>query len=374
MRYAKLAALCLTLALLAASPANAQDPTGLGANAALKYWPAFALMPPLDIHQETLLDRWNKVPLDAAAVRLIAESEDSRLYLHRGAKLPRCDWSLDYDDGPKLLLPYLARARDLARLTALHARHEFELGNAKAGADDTIAIFALARHTGSEPIMIGILVRYLIESIAVDLAAAYLPEMPDVAPAIVSAYEALPPGATLSQAYSGMEKQHTVVWLARKLKEAEARKKGAWREVWKSAFPGKNLDVVDHVESFEEAVAQTEALIPLCETYARLAALPHDEFAAQFPRRKAEPPLASWLLTTPALARARKDQNDVRLAMLKAAIAVVRGGPETLKGTKDPFGDGPFTYRALDPGFELRSALLDHEKPVTLTVGRPKVR
>ena len=23
----------------------------------------------------------------------------SRVYLHRGAKLPRCDWSLDYEDG-----------------------------------------------------------------------------------------------------------------------------------------------------------------------------------------------------------------------------------------------------------------------------------
>ena len=36
---------------------------------------------------------------------------------------------------------------------------------------------------------------------------------------------------------------------------------------------------------------------------------------------------------------------------------------------KDPFGDGPFEYHALDKGFELKSKLLFHDQPVTLAVG-----
>ena len=56
--------------------------------------------------------------------------------------------------------------------------------------------------------------------------------------------------------------------------------------------------------------------------------------------------------------------------MLEAAMAVVQGGPDKLKDIKDPFGDGPFEYRALDEGFELKSKLTFNAQPVSLTVGR----
>ena len=58
------------------------------------------------------------------------------------------------------------------------------------------------------------------------------------------------------------------------------------------------------------------------------------------------------------------------MELLKAAIAVVRGGPEKLEAIKDPFGTGPFEYRPLDKGFELKSKLLFHDQPVSLTVGQ----
>ena len=61
-----------------------------------------------------------------------------------------------------------------------------------------------------------------------------------------------------------------------------------------------------------------------------------------------------------------------RLAMFKAAVAVVRGGPDKVKETKDPFGDGPFDYRAAGDGFELKSKLTYKGQPVTLTVGKGK--
>ena len=66
MRRAILVALFLPLALLPPRPAAAQAPDArpdLGANAALKYWQAFALLPTLDKDQEKLLEKWNKVPL-----------------------------------------------------------------------------------------------------------------------------------------------------------------------------------------------------------------------------------------------------------------------------------------------------------------------
>jgi hypothetical protein len=40
--------------------------------------------------------------------------------------------------------------------------------------------------------------------------------------------------------------------------------------------------------------------------------------------------------------------------------------------TKDPFGNGPFEYRILDKGFELKSKLLFKGQPLTLSVGTAK--
>ena len=60
------------------------------------------------------------------------------------------------------------------------------------------------------------------------------------------------------------------------------------------------------------------------------------------------------------------------MALFKAALAVVKGGPDQLEAIKDPFGDGPFEYRNLEKGFELKSKLLFKGQPVALMVGRSK--
>src|SRR5262245_51624314 len=167
MRPWTVLALLLPVTLLPLAPAAAQPPdakSDLAANAALKYWKAFALMPTLDKDQEKLLADWDKVPLDDAALKLIAASENSLLHLYRAAKLRRCDWSMDYEDGMELLLPYLAKARDLARLAALHGRHEFEQSHWEAGVEDATAILALSRHVGLDPSFLCIIVRYRLET------------------------------------------------------------------------------------------------------------------------------------------------------------------------------------------------------------------
>ena len=89
----------------------------LAANAALQYWQAFAQMPPLDTVRQKLLDDWKTVRLDDPDVqKLLAESHASMKYLWRAAKLKQCDWGLDYNDGISMMLPHLAKSRDLARL------------------------------------------------------------------------------------------------------------------------------------------------------------------------------------------------------------------------------------------------------------------
>src|SRR5262249_47277332 len=176
-----------------------------------------------------------------------------------------------------------------------------------------------------------------------------------------------------------------------KMKEAERSKEGSWKDVWKNLFDvrdGQHRDIMQSVKTFEEAAHLLEDLLPVYDELARLLALPWKEFDEQYPqfvkKAKAAKPLCDFVLPSAAnpvssfilppmdkiVARERRYQ--AQFALFKAALAVVQGGPDKLKDIKDPFGDGPFEYRALDKGFELKSKLLYNERPVTLTVGQRK--
>ena len=103
---------------------------------------------------------------------------------------------------------------------------------------------------------------------------------------------------------------------------------------------------------------------------------PREGFDKQYPellsRAKAASPVGGLLL--PSLDRmveVRRRAQAQRL-LLKAAMAVVQGGQKKLKDVKDPFGDGPFEYRDLGKGFELKSKLIFRGQPVTLTAGQGK--
>ena len=110
---------------------------------------------------------------------------------------------------------------------------------------------------------------------------------------------------------------------------------------------------------------------------ARVIALPRGEFAEQYPEFKRKTAAANRLAAVllPAVDKVRgvEDRNQARLALLMAAMAVADGGPDVLQDIRDPFGDGPFEYRAVDGGFELKSKLLHEGEPVTLIAGqRPR--
>lgn len=365
------------LALVPFRPAAAQAPQvsgNLAENAALQYWLAFAQMPTLDKDQIKLLENWDKVPLDAAAQKLIDASAASRMYLQRGAKLRHCDWGLDYDDGVSLLLPHLAKARDLARLAALHARRELEQGRWDAGREEAYSIMVLGRHVGRDPIMICILVRFLIEGVAVDLLAPHVPEMKAAHATVVAQFESMPAAATVHQSIR-TEKKFMAEWMIKKLQEEERRKKGAGLALWKAMLSSPETpEALPKIESFDEALKLVQDLVPVYDQIEKLAALPKQDFDAQYPdfKRKTQAANALAVALLPAMDKslAKERRHQARLALLLAAIAVAESGPDKLADLKDPFGSGSFEYKALDQGFELKSKLRHDDQPVTLTVGR----
>lgn len=378
MRFSKVKALLLPVVVVWTSIAAAQAPdvkSDLAANAALQYWQAFAHMPTLNKEQEKILAEWSTVSLDDPAVqKLVAGPRTSLMYLYRGAKENRCDWGLDYSDGVSLLLPHLAKARDLARLAALHGRYEFERGNKRALRDDAMGIMALARHVARDPILISILVGYLIEDTAIDLVAPYVPQMKAPFPQALTMYESLPKRATVQQTLP-IEKKWMAGYVIRELRKAEQAKKGSWRELWQMLGPDVP-DAVKQVGTVEEAINLTEGLLPRYDELEKMIGLPREEFDAQYPdfklKASAANPLAGVLLPEFTKVLAKERRNQARLALLLAAIAVAQDGPEKLKEITDPFGTGPFEYRALDGGFELKSKLQFEGQPVTLTFGQRK--
>jgi hypothetical protein len=382
MQLPRFAALVIALvwiapAAIAPATATAQVPDGrteLAANAALQYWQAFSQLPVPDKEQEKVLGQWNTVPLDDPAVtKLLADSQQSLMFLYRGAALKQCDWGLDYNDGISMLMPQLAKSRDLARIAALNARRAFENGNWKAGRRDMTSMMVLARHASRDPVMIGLLVRLLLEGMIVDSVAPYVPELKASHTQAVAMFDAMPPAVTLEQAIR-FEKKWMAGWIVPHLKAEEQRKPGGALELWKTFLGQDAPDSLKNVATLDEVVKLVEEGFPVYDDLARLAALPNDQFDKQYPpfkqKIKAERPLAALLLPSIDQLRAKEQRHQARMAMLLAGIAVAESGPEKLKDLKDPFGAGPFEYKPLDKGFELKSKLQFEGQPVTLTIGK----
>ncbi len=269
-------------------------------------------------------------------------------------------------------------------LAALNARYEFEQGHGKAGWEDVIAVLKLGRHLEMEPLFIQRFVGRALESVAIDAVAPYLPELKSVlTEAAYTDLNALPAGATLEQVVHE-EKEVFLMSIIRKLKSAEQHEKGSWQNVWKEMFHAilvsseqkdiRKRDSIESVKTFDQAVNWLEELLPFYDELAKMTALPWKEFDARYPdfakRATAANPVADQVLPMTDAMVATERRTLTRMALLKSAVAVVLGGPNRLKDIPDPFGDGPFEYRALDKGFELKSKLIYREKPVSLAVGR----
>jgi hypothetical protein len=377
MRYVRLCVIVAVLLLSHTARGNSADnPSPLAANAALQYWQAFSQLPPQSAEHDKIFSELYTISLkDPAVQRLIASSHQSLLYLHRGAALPQCEWGLNYSDGIYMLLPYLSKSRDLGRLAALRIRQNIELGNTAGAKDDAIAALTLARHVGHEPIMICLLVRIAIEGVVIDALASNLPQSKASYTEWKTAIDSLPKAVTLLDTIS-TEKKFTADWLVQKIIEEEARKPGAWRDLWRSVLSGNETklpEAVTEVNSAGEVLKMIEDLQPIYGELARFLALPNDQFDAQYPafktKTKAEQPLAGVLLPAIDQVRSKMQRGEARLAMLLAGIAVVEGGPEKLKDLKDPFGNGSFEYHQKGNGFELQSQLQFEGQKVALKFG-----
>jgi hypothetical protein len=277
-------------------------------------------------------------------------------------------------------LPHLIKARTLGRLTCLHARQQFEQGHFTEGVEDIAAVLVLASQVDPDPSLISTLVRLSIESTTIETLAPYLPQLDAGALKALSArLDKLPTGATTHDKLVA-ENKYLVGSIVKLLQDTDKKKEGSWRDALKVVLGiegGREVPPeVKAIPSLDKAIKLLEDLTPVFEQQAKLAELPREEFDAQYPefikKARAANPLAGACLPDVPRFMASERKNKAMMALLKTAIAVVQGGPDKVKESKDPFGKGPFEYRTLDKGFELKSKLIFREQPVALVVGQMK--
>ncbi|MGV3615330.1 MAG: hypothetical protein ACO1SV_08355 [Fimbriimonas sp.] len=85
--------------------------------------------------------------------------------VERGAALPDCDFNRDWSLGPNVMFPEFARLKSAAKALAVRAEIASARGDWQAALRDVRTGYRLARHTGEEPILIGMLVEVSLENI-----------------------------------------------------------------------------------------------------------------------------------------------------------------------------------------------------------------
>lgn len=378
--------MCMTLQLMLLLPLAAcaqpvsEKPRDSG-NAAMKYWQAIALLPNFDDKQEKLLENWKTVPL-ADTSNLLQTSQAMMKYLRRASACSHCYWDLDYNEGALLLLPHLAKCRTLGRLAALQIRSEFASGKPASAVDSFLTLVTLARHTGSEPIIISILVGYAIESFALEAIAPYLPDLDKelvgkLASSMVNLPKMVPMQETLHT-----EKVYMLGWLIKQMEAAEKEQPGNWYKTLTALLgpdseteKNNNLKLLNSIESYAKARQLASDLTPIYDEFAKVFTMPVAQRDGRceelLQQARKNNPLAVMLL--PALTKSMASENkyQARQALIQAALVVVQKGPEQLKTIPDPFGNGPFEYKQLSKGFELTSKLRSSDgKQVSYLVGK----
>jgi hypothetical protein len=371
-------------------------------NPALTYWQAFAARPEFTPEEQKLWEKhWDTIPLGNEFTPLVERLDPSFRLFRRAVQCTQpCDWGYDFADGPELLLPGLAKAKNTAQQAVFRARYFLERGREDDAVQDLLAAFVLGRHASTDGTLISALVQIAVESIVADCVAINFHYFSrESLKRLSDGIEASPARGTIARS-TQFEKEALYGWFARKIREIRARHGGneqnAMAEI-RSLLVKTTTDEESKTAPEQGPTAKAEAMIAaaggtseglldyidegtrIYDELVLIAQLPYAEFQQQikgFDERIEGQSNLFVKQLIPALGKARSREFTAlnRLAMLRAAIAYRLEGEAGYKNVQDPFGSGPFGFRRVEnhpngqgrivgSGFELSSELINVSGP-----------
>lgn len=384
---------------------EAKEVWGTTPNAAVIYWQAFSAMPELTEEESKLYGEAVAGKVAASAPELqpiLARYATALSEMYRAGTVKPCDWNLDINAGPGLLLPHLQKARDLARAATLRADSRFETGRVDEAIDDVFATLAMGRAGDANPTLISLLVDYAIERLATDALAQNLGKLdPAQLDRVTEMLASLPAAATIEECMR-WEERIFVDWFDQKVKAAIAEsgdkaasaesgdKQGGYELLEKICvdlgmeFPPKTGDadgkVAESPRWLRDVTPQEilGSIGQLRADYRQIRELLKDEQgrADAIAKFEVEMKLRSEKgsdsdrrqyyfsgLVLPALSSVCKriDERNERLRLLGLAIEYRRGGDKGLEGA-----DG-IDFEKFEDGFQIRSRRVDGAQ---VTVGK----
>ena len=342
----------------------------LADNAALRYWLAFATMPQLTKEQQELVSaRWRTAPLDEKVVAIVQRGEPCLDLLERASELRTCDWGLVWE-GPKTLMPQLAKGREIAKLAALRMRYRCSLGDGSGAVADALSILTLGRHLQSNGLLISVLVGQATEQVVIKVATTNLVKLDRTSlRELLAGLDNLPPAKRTGEVFLA-EKRYMLDWQIDQLRKTGVK---AYEALVKDA-QGSELPLSEKPtqEAADRVLQLMEGCEPVYADMAKMAALPPEEYERKLNETaehfKNVNPFVALLIPGAIAARHNEARAQATLAMFRAAIEIVLDNPKEVVAPLDTQGKPLFEYHKTENGFQLTSTALFRGTPVELSV------
>lgn len=388
--------LLLLTALIFSASETARTQEGFlpdSTNPALLYWREFAVMPETD---SKLIEKLsNSEEITTEHQEFVANYDNT---FRRLSKLRRftgeCDWGDDLDEGPYLLLPYLAKARDVAKVAQLRARVHFENGDEDQVVDELLSVSILGGHIANSPILINLLVHYSMDKICAAIIAENLSRFSSASlRTLRDGINASAKGKEIADTIP-TERHFMAGWLRSQLSHLATESSGNHEVAYKKAeqlvrqmFDAKNSDKVwadfraaggtsveRLVEILDRSNRDYEELESLCRK-------PTGEFLERIARfdmatTQSSNPVRRWLFPSLAQSKTKEIGNRVLNEMVLTAINSRLEGESAFNHSKDPIGGKSFEktnfeHEGETAGFILKSKFKEPRESQHLFLLKP---
>jgi hypothetical protein len=321
---------------------------------------AYPLPPEAWVKLEQALEE----PLSAEDEKLVAAASEALTEFQHGAKSKLCDWQMSAEDGPFANTSHRGAVMELVAVSALRARIRLRDSDHNGAIADLLAAYAAARHLSLDGSIASVLIGYKLErEVTTVLQNAIALLTPAELETLESGLAGLPQGSSMQNAIA-----------------AEKLKRNDLVEIIGNAHTHDELTsrMAAGTPSLANDRAKAQELVDGCggslagvmncidrqrvfyEKWMANFGLPPETFQQRYDPDYARASIGNPILErfTPMLSRFRwaEAYNNTRRALLRAAVAVQRGGAKELSRYPDPSNGRPFSYTQLANGFVLQSA------------------